>query len=79
MPGDRILLEANPHHPDAASVAIRRVAFLPTPDLSGAVRRYAAGEIDSLSDLPGDQMEVLRARFGSQVVLDPPWGSPRWQ
>ncbi|MCJ2015619.1 peptide ABC transporter substrate-binding protein [Methylobacterium sp. J-076] len=74
VPGDRILLEANPHHPDAASVAIRRVAYLPTPDLSGAVRRYAAGEIDSLSDLPGDQMEALRARFGSQVVLGPALG-----
>jgi len=74
VPGDRILLEANPHHPDAASLAIRRVAFLPTPDLSGAVRRYAAGEIDSLSDLPGDQMKALRARFGREIVLGPMLG-----
>ncbi len=71
VPGDRIVLEANPHHPEAGSLAIRRVAFLPTPDLSGAVRRYAAGEIDSLADLPGDQMAALRARFGDQVVLGP--------
>lgn len=74
VPGDRILLEANPHHPEAEKVAIRRVAYLPTPDLSGAVRRFAAGEIDSLSDLPGDQMEALRIRFGSQVVLGPALG-----
>lgn len=74
VPGDRILLEANPYHPDAATVAIRRVAFLPTPDLAGAVRRFAAGEIDSLSDLPGDQMEALRSRFGAQVVLGPALG-----
>ncbi len=74
VPGDRILLEANPHHPDTRSLAIRRVAFLPTPDLSGAVRRYAAGEIDSLSDLPGDQMVALQARFGAQVVLGPALG-----
>ncbi len=74
VPGDRILLEANPHHPEAGSLAIRRVAFLPTPDLSGAVRRYAAGEIDSLADLPGDQMAALRARFGDQVVLGPALG-----
>lgn len=64
VPGDRILLEVNPHHPDAGSVAISRIAYVPTPDLSGAVRRYAAGEIDSLSDLPGDQMDTLRARYG---------------
>ncbi len=74
VPGDRILLEANPHHPEAGSFAIRQVAFLPTPDLSGAVRRYAAGEIDSLSDLPGDQMAALRARFGAQIVLGPGLG-----
>lgn len=74
VPGDRILLEANTHHPDTGNVAIRRVAYVPTPDLSGAVRRYAAGEIDSLSDLPGDQMDALRSRFGSQVVLGPALG-----
>lgn len=74
VPGDRIQLEVNPHHPEASSFAIRKVAFLPTPDLSGAVRRYAAGEIDSLADLPGDQMAALRTRFGSQVVLGPALG-----
>ncbi len=74
VPGDRITLEANPHHPDARAVAIGQVAYLPTPDLSGAVRRYAAGEIDSLADLPGDQMEALRRRFGPQVVLGPAMG-----
>ncbi|MDP4024827.1 peptide ABC transporter substrate-binding protein [Methylobacterium sp. NEAU 140] len=74
IPGDRITLAANPHHPEAASVAITRVAYLPTPDIAGAVRRFAAGEIDSLSDLPGDQMAALRRRFGGQVVLGPSLG-----
>jgi len=74
VPGGAITLEANPHHPDAASFAIRRVAFLPTPDIASAVRRYAAGEIDSLSDLPVDQIADLRRRFGSQVVLGPSLG-----
>ncbi len=74
VPGDRITLEANPHHPAAGSLAIRRVAFLPTPDLSSAVRRYAAREIESLADLPGDQMAALRDRFGTQVVLGPALG-----
>lgn len=74
VPGGAITLEANPHHPAAANLAIRRVAFLPTPDLASAVRRYAAGEIDSLADLPVDQIADLRRRFGPQVVLGPSLG-----
>ncbi|MGH1572142.1 peptide ABC transporter substrate-binding protein [Methylobacterium sp. P31] len=74
VPGGPITLEANPHHPEAGAVAIRRVAFLPTPDIAAAVRRYAAGEIDSLSDLPIDQIADLRRRFGAQVVLGPSLG-----
>ncbi|HEX8417225.1 MAG TPA: peptide ABC transporter substrate-binding protein [Methylobacterium sp.] len=73
-PNDRITLAANPHFHAAGEVAIPRVAFLPTPDLASAVRRYAGGEIDSLADLPGDQMASLRTRFGEQVVLGPALG-----
>ncbi|WP_375463779.1 peptide ABC transporter substrate-binding protein [uncultured Methylobacterium sp.] len=74
VPNDRIVLARNPYFHAAADVAIPRVAFVPTPDLSGAVRRYAAGELDSLADLPGDQMASLRGRFGDQVVLGPSLG-----
>ncbi|WP_244965531.1 peptide ABC transporter substrate-binding protein [Methylobacterium soli] len=74
VPNDRITLERNPRFHDAARVAIPRVAFIPTPDLASAVRRFAAGEVDSLADLPGDQMAALKARFGDQVVLGPALG-----
>lgn len=74
VPNDRITLARNPHFHGAAAVAIPQVAFLPTPDLASAVRRYAGGEIDSLADLPGDQMASLRRRFGDQVVLGPSLG-----
>jgi oligopeptide transport system substrate-binding protein len=74
VPGGSIALEANPHHPATGSLAIRRVDYLPTPDMASAVRRYAAGEIDSLSDLPTDQIADLRQRFGTQVVLGPALG-----
>jgi oligopeptide transport system substrate-binding protein len=74
VPGGAISLHANPHHPEAATLAIRRVDFLPTPDMASAVRRYAAGEIDSLADLPVDQIADLRRRFGPQVVLGPGLG-----
>jgi oligopeptide transport system substrate-binding protein len=74
VPGGAITLEANPHHPAAETLSIRRVDFLPTPDIASAVRRYAAGEIDSLADLPVDQIADLRRRFGRQVVLGPSLG-----
>ncbi|MDP4004710.1 peptide ABC transporter substrate-binding protein [Methylobacterium sp. NEAU K] len=74
VPGGAITLEVNPHHPEATTISIPRVAFMPTPDLSSAVRRYAAGEIDSLAQLPVDQIADLRRRFGTQVVLGPSLG-----
>ncbi|WP_419953773.1 peptide ABC transporter substrate-binding protein [Methylobacterium sp.] len=74
VPNDRITLTRNRFFHAAAGVSIETVAFLPTPDLSSAVRRYAAGEIESLADLPGDQMASLKARFGGQVVLGPSLG-----
>jgi oligopeptide transport system substrate-binding protein len=74
VPNDRITLVRNPHFHAARDVTIPQVAFLPTPDLSSAVRRYAAGEIDSLADLPGDQIASLKARFPDQVVLGPSLG-----
>ena len=74
VPNDRITLAKNPHFRDAAGIAIPQVAFIPTPDLAAAVRRYAAAEIDSLSDLPGSEMASLKARFGDQVQLGPALG-----
>lgn len=74
VPNDRISLRKNPHFRDAARIPIESVDFIPTPDLAAAVRRYAAGEIDSLSDLPADQMRSLRKRFGAQIRLGPALG-----
>ncbi len=68
-PNDRITAVRNPHFHAAAAVAIPQVEYLPTPDLAAAVRRFAAGEIDSLDDLPADQIVSLRRRFGDAVTL----------
>ncbi|ACL60918.1 peptide ABC transporter substrate-binding protein [Methylobacterium nodulans] len=73
-PNDRITAVRNPHYRDAPSVRIGQVEYIPTPDLAAAVRRFAAGEIDSLDDLPADQIKALKARFGPQVWLTPALG-----
>ena len=74
VPNDRITLRKNPHHRDAGAIAIDQVDFVTTPDLAAAVRRYAAGEIESLADLPADQIASLKQRFGPQVRLGPGLG-----
>ncbi|UHC17503.1 peptide ABC transporter substrate-binding protein [Methylobacterium currus] len=73
-PNDRITAIRNPHYREAGRVAIPQVEYIPTPDLAAAVRRFAAGEIDSLDDLPADQVRSLKSRFGDAVVLNPALG-----
>ena len=73
-PNDRITAIRNPHFRDAAGIAIPQVEYIPTPDLAAAVRRFSAGEIDSLDDLPADQVKALKSRFGDRVVLGPALG-----
>jgi oligopeptide transport system substrate-binding protein len=51
------------------------VIFYPMEDRAACVRRYEAGEIDSCSDLPTEQMAELRAKFGDQVHTPPYLGT----
>lgn len=71
VPNSHIRLSKNPHFHDATNVQIDVVNFIPHPDLAAGVRRYQAGEIHSLSDLPADQIKSLKERFSDQVKLSP--------
>jgi len=71
VPNSYIRATKNPHFHDAKNVQIDVVNFIPQPDLAAAVRRYQAGELHSLADLPADQIKSLKERFGNQVVLGP--------
>jgi oligopeptide transport system substrate-binding protein len=75
VPNSHIKLTKNPHFYDGKNVQIDTVNFYPSPNLAAAVRRYQAGELDSLSELPADQIKSLKERFGSQVVLGPYLGT----
>ncbi len=68
-PNDRLTLRRNPRFHDAAHVAIEQEDILPLEDRSAAIRRFEAGEIDSYSDVPADQIGFLRQRFGDQLHL----------
>jgi oligopeptide transport system substrate-binding protein len=71
VPNSHIKVVKNPNFWDAKNVQIDTVMFYPISDLAAGVRRYQAGELDSLPDLPADQIKSLKERFGNQVVLGP--------
>ena len=71
VPNSHIRAIKNLRFYDAKNVNIEVINYIPTPDLGAAVRRYQAGELDFLSDLPGNQIKTLKQRFGTQVVLGP--------
>jgi oligopeptide transport system substrate-binding protein len=75
VPNLHVKLTRNPHFHDVKNVQIDTVNYIPSPNLAAAVRRYQAGELDSLSDVPADQIKSLKERFGSQVVLGPYLGT----
>jgi oligopeptide transport system substrate-binding protein len=71
VPNSYIKATKNPNFYDAKNVQIDVVNYIPHPDLAAGVRRYQAGELHSMNDLPADQIKSLKERFGSQVVLGP--------
>jgi len=71
VPNDHITLAKNPSFHDAANVKIDKVVYIPFEDRSACVRRFEAGEIQSCSDLPTEQLPQLREKFGDQVNTPP--------
>jgi ABC-type oligopeptide transport system substrate-binding subunit len=75
IPNDRLVLARNPDFHDAAHVAIAREDILPLEDRAAAVRRFEAGEIDSYSDAPSDQIAFLKQRFPLELHLSASLGT----
>lgn len=75
VPGSHIQLAKNPNFHDAANVKIDVVRYYPCSDLAAAARRFQAGEIQSTTDIPADQVKVLREKLGDQVKVSPYLGT----
>jgi oligopeptide transport system substrate-binding protein len=71
VPNDHITLDKNLAFYDAESVAIDRVVYYPAADPDAALRRFRAGELDMLDELPISQIEWLRANMASAVRIEP--------
>lgn len=74
-PNSRVQIVKNPNFHDAANVKIDVVNYIPTEDRAAAMKRYEAGEFDSYNDLPTEQLNDLRAKFGAQVRVAPYLGT----
>ncbi len=91
VPNDHIKLVKNPKFYEADQVKIDVVNYFPTEDRSTALKRFEAGELDSNDDMPLEQLDEMKKKFGDQVRIGPylgtyyyavkvdkePWSNPK--
>jgi oligopeptide transport system substrate-binding protein len=75
VPQSHVLLEKNPHFYAADSVAIDRVRYYPTQNLSTQLNRYVAGELDILLAFPPDKVEWIKENLPGQLLIWPALGT----
>ena len=75
IPGDHIKLVKNPKFFDAAKVSLDVVNYIPTEDRAAGIKRFQAGEVDSMNDMPTEQLADLKTKFGDQIHLTPELGT----
>ena len=71
VPNDHITLVKNPRFYDAKHVRIDIVNFYPTSDAAAAVNRLRAGELDTQTPLPAQQIVWLRAHMPAALQMAP--------
>nr|WP_224405052.1 peptide ABC transporter substrate-binding protein [Afifella sp. IM 167] len=74
-PNSRIVLVKNENFHDAANVKIDKVVYIPFEDRSACLRRFEAGEVQSCSDIPTEQMKYVKETLGDQVRIAPYLGT----
>lgn len=66
-PGEYVKLIRNARFHQAAQVKLAAVYHIPVEDPAAALRRYRAGDLDVAVSLPSEQLEQIRADFGTQL------------
>jgi oligopeptide transport system substrate-binding protein len=74
-PNDKIVLKKNPNFHDAANVKLDAVNYMPFEDRANCIRRFEAGEVHSCSDIPAEQIDFVRDKFGDQLHIAPYLGT----
>jgi len=70
-PFDRVKLVKNPHFFDAANVKIDEVSFYPSTDEMAALKRYRAGELDTIDRWPLAENKWLAANIPNETKKYP--------
>jgi len=71
LPGDYVELTRNPRFFDAAHVSIETVRFYGQDDQNAALKRFRAGEYDTVSGVPGQMIAQLRASLPAALRIAP--------
>jgi oligopeptide transport system substrate-binding protein len=75
VPNDHIKIVKSASFYDAANVKLDAVNYIPTEDRAAGIKRFEAGEVDSMNDMPTEQLADLKVKFGDQIHLTPELGT----
>lgn len=70
-PSDKVRIVKNPRFRDAASVAMDEVVFFPSDDMEMALKRFRAGELDLVPQLPPTKIAWARKEAAEALALTP--------
>lgn len=68
---DKIEMVRNPKFHDAANVRIDKVTYYPTENITSALSRFRAGELDTQLEFPASQIDSVRANLPAETRLAP--------
>ncbi|MBL8642431.1 MAG: peptide ABC transporter substrate-binding protein [Rhodospirillaceae bacterium] len=68
---DKIELARNARFHDAANARIDRVTYFPTENITSALSRFRAGELDAQIEFPAAQIDAVRAALPAETRLAP--------
>ncbi|WP_062762780.1 peptide ABC transporter substrate-binding protein [Falsirhodobacter sp. alg1] len=74
-PNDKLVMVKNPNYYNADKVAIDRVNWIPFDDISACMRRFQASEVSICSDVPGEQMDYVKANLADALHVSPYLGT----
>jgi oligopeptide transport system substrate-binding protein len=70
-PATEVRLVKNPHYRDAAAVTIPQIAFFPSDDQEMALKRFRAGELDLVNNIPATKIAWAKTEVPDALALMP--------